>query len=319
MKKYNLSQTYTNITKVLKQDYDGFIPNVVAKAQTTNFVTVIPNVKNSREIPLADVSNLTFTDATTEITSLPLTQGATTSISSVSLVSKYLRTQETFNQNLMEQYYFSYAMSPGSDNRELPFEEEFIAQREAHIAKQLDIIFWQGNSGLGIVGAYQAGASASAVGLTSSSFAASTAVTNGVIATLNSMYTALPADMKSSDNIKIAVGKDVYDTYVQSVVAINNFHLKFNDYTGNSFFLPSFPNVEVYWTAGLNAVGGVNKAVLYKKEFVFWGTDVAPDEEPITVSYENLIDAILMRYKVKIAPGVGFSQNMVLATSASTL
>jgi hypothetical protein len=316
MKKFNFSQTYTNITRRLDQDYDGFVANVVAKAQTPQFVTIVPDVKYAKEVPLIDVTGLVFSDATTEITSLPLTQGATTSIASVNLVAKYLRTQETFNINQMEQYYFSYVMDRGSDTETLPFEDQFIAQREQHIAKQLDILFWQGNTGLGITGAYQIAASASAVGITASSFSTSTAVTNGIINTLNAMYAAAPADLKSSENIKIAIGKDAYDTYVQSVVNINNFHLKFNEFTGTSFFLPGNPLVEVYWTAGLNAT---NKAVLYKKEFLFWGTDILPDAEPVKVSYESLIDAILMRYKVKLAVGLGFAPNCVIATSASTL
>ncbi len=209
------SATYTSINKYVDQLYDGFIASVVGKVRTLDFITIVPDVKYSKVVPTVDTT-LDFVAADTCTT---FANGATTSVTGVTLTACYLKSEESFCLSEMEQYYFGQYMRRGSTQEQLPFEEAFMDEKMGKIAKKLDQIFWQGNS---CVTGLIAGATAGGASLVTASFSVSTAANNGVISTFDAMADALNSDMLSEELV-LFCGQDTFDKYTRSRPNLNSF------------------------------------------------------------------------------------------------
>lgn len=296
------SATYTSINKYVDQLYDGFIASVVGKVRTLDFITIVPDVKYSKVVPTVDTT-LDFVAADTCTT---FANGATTSVTGVTLTACYLKSEESFCLSEMEQYYFGQYMRRGSTQEQLPFEEAFMDEKMGKIAKKLDQIFWQGNS---CVTGLIAGATAGGASLVTASFSVSTAANNGVIATFDAMADALNSDMLSEELV-LFCGQDTFDKYTRSIRNLNLYHFSPDEINGASVRMFGKRNITIVATVGLD---GRNQAILTKPEFILWGTDLAPADEALAGEYNFQLDRYLMRYKVKIAAGIAFPARAVVA------
>lgn len=301
-KDLKFSATYTSINKYVDQLYDGFIASVVGKVRTLDFITIVPDVKYSKVVPTVDTT-LDFVAADTCTT---FANGATTSVTGVTLTACYLKSEESFCLNEMEQYYFGQYMRRGSTQEQLPFEEAFMDEKMGKIAKKLDQIFWQGNS---CVTGLIAGATAGGASLVTASFSVSTAANNGVIATFDAMADALNSDMLSEELV-LFCGQDTFDKYTRSIRNLNLYHFSPDEINGASVRMFGKRNITIVATVGLD---GRNQAILTKPEFILWGTDLAPADEALAGEYNFQLDRYLMRYKVKIAAGIAFPARAVVA------
>ena len=301
-KDLKFSATYTSINKYVDQLYDGFIASVVGKVRTLDFITIVPDVKYSKVVPTVDTT-LDFVAADTCTT---FANGATTSVTGVTLTACYLKSEESFCLNEMEQYYFGQYMRRGSTQEQLPFEEAFMDEKMGKIAKKLDQIFWQGNS---CVTGLIAGATAGGASLVTASFSVSTAANNGVIATFDAMADALNSDMLSEELV-LFCGQDTFDKYTRSIRNLNLYHFSPDEINGASVRMFGKRNITIVATVGLD---GRNQAILTKPEYILWGTDLAPADEALAGEYNFQLDRYLMRYKVKIAAGIAFPARAVVA------
>jgi len=310
-KKLEFNATYTSINKYVDQLYDGFIPSVVGKVRTLDFISVVPDVKYSKVIPTMD----TTLDLVAADTCSTFTNGGTSSLVGVTLTTCYKKYEESFCLSEMEQYYFGQYMRRGSDQEQLPFEEAFFDEKFGKIAKKLDTIFWQGDSCVGGVlsTAGIAGITASGGSLVTASFSTvSSVVTNGVIAAIDSAIDALNSDMLSEELVMF-VGQDTFDKYTRSIRNLNLHHFSPDEIDGAAVRVFGKRNITLVATVGLNGTG---KGILTKGEYILWGTDMNPDEEPIKGEFSMYLDKYLIRYKVKIGNALAFPGRAVAFKSA---
>lgn len=312
-RKLDFSASYTNISKYIDSLYDGFIPNVYGRVRTLDHIAVVPDVKYQKIIPTVSETEGTFVAADT---CSDFSNGATTSVTGVTLTAVYLKKEESFCLNEMEQYYFGQYMKRGSDQEELPFEEAFMQNKMNVIAKRLDTMYWLGDSSVSLTGEIAVAVAASAVSLTQSTigtpsvaFGISTAVNNGIINTIDLMIDNLNASVLDEEDLVLFVGRDVFDRYTRSIRNLNFYHASPDEIKNGVSPIFGKNNVKLVATAGLN---GQNKALLGKGSWIFWGTDMAPDEETIKGEYSMYYDKYLVRYKVKIATGIAFGSKAVV-------
>jgi len=303
-KDLKFSASYTTISKYVDQLYDGFIPSVVAKIRTLDHVTPVLDVKYQKVIPTV---NTTFDFVAADSCST-FANGATTSIIGVTLTAVYLKAEEQLCLSEMEQYYFGQYMSKGSWQDNIPFEQAFMDEKMGKIAKKLDILYWQGGSG--VTGLISLATSAGATVLATQSFAVSTSAANGIILTIDNMIDSLGADYKSEDDLVLFVGQDTFDKYTRSIRNLNFYHFSPDEINNGVVKVFGKRNVTLVATAGLD---GQNKAFLHKSSFIFWGTDLKPEDEALKGEYNFYLDKYIMRYKVKIAPGLAFGSGAVIA------
>lgn len=300
-KDLKFTASYITITKHIEQSYDGFISSVVGKIRTLDHVTLVPDVKYQKQVPIMDSTfDFVANDCTT------FANHGTSSVSAVVLTAVTLKAEESICLADMEQYYFGQYMKPGTDQRELPFEAAFMEEKYGKIAKKIDKIFWQGGNGVtGLI----TGATAGGATVVTGSYSVSTSVTNGVIASFNTMLDSLSADM-SGEDLVLFVGQDVFDKYVRSVANINFYHYSAEDIAEGVGTLFGKSNVKLVATNGLN---GYYKAILTKPEYILYGCDLNPADEALKGEYNFYLDLYLIRYKFKIAPGIALPADAVVA------
>lgn len=311
-KNFEFSASYTSITKYVDQERDNFIPQVLGKVRTTDYVTVVYDVPYSKEIGPLVASTIDFVAGDCSI----FANTATSSISTVNVTTCLKKAGESFCLDDMKQYFANNMPRGASQEDGLPFEDKFLGEKYAVIAKKLDTLFFLGDSCVTgvIAGATAGGATVlgtSSVG--STPWAVSTAVTNGVIFTIDTMIDSLSDDIRDADDLVLFVNRKAFDAYTRSIRNLNLFHYDPEEIRNGVVSVFGKYNLTLVATAGLN---GTNKAILHRTSLLFWATDLNPIEEPINGGFERTLDKYLLVYKVKIGTGVGFPATAVVINVA---
>lgn len=302
-KNMEFSVTYTTMDKYVNQDAsDAFIPSLVGVSRTLSNVNVIYDVKNSKIVNLLN-STVDFVDASS---CSDFAVGGTTSNTGVELTVKYLKHEDSFCLNEMEQYWFGKYMK-GSNSNELPFEQVFMEEKIGKLSKKIDTILWQG--GNGNVGLLAQGASGSAVGVTGSSFAVSTAVGNGIVYTFDRMIDGLASDDLEQEKA-LFISPSNFNKYVRSLRNLNLYHFDPADIEIGMIKMFGNSNTTIISTIGMPD----NKAFLHNLEYILVGTDVNPESEPVAGQYDFVKDKYLIRYKVKIGTALAYPTKAVIAS-----
>lgn len=307
LKDLNFSASYTSISKYVDQLYNGFVPSVVGKIRTLDYVTLVPDVKYQKVIPTVK-STFDFVAADSCST---FANGATTSVVGVTLTSVYLKAEESLCLSEMEQYYFGQYMKRGSDQEAVPFEQAFMDEKMNQIAKKIDTIYWNGGSGVtGLIATATASGATVQTSTASTSYAISTSITNGIIATLDGMIDALSADLLDEEDLTIFVGRDIFNRYTISLRNLNLYWANPNEIQNGVVGIFGRSNVKLVATVGLN---GVTRAILAKGSWLYFGCDLAPAEEAMKGEYNMYLDKYLIRYKFKLAPALAFPNLAVVS------
>lgn len=307
LKDLNFSASYTSINKYVDQLYNGFVPSVVGKIRTLDYVTLVPDVKYSKVIPTVK-STFDFVAADSCST---FANGGTTSVVGVTLTSVYLKAEESLCLSEMEQYYFGQYMKRGSDQEQVPFEQAFMDEKMNQIAKKIDTIYWNGGSGVtGLITTATASGATVQTSTASTSYAISTAITNGIISTLDTMINALSADLLDEEDLTIFVGRDIFNRYTISLRNLNLFWADPNQIQNGVVGVFGRSNIKLVATVGLN---GVTRAILAKGSWLYFGCDLAPSDEAMKGEYNMYLDKYLIRYKFKLAPALAFPELAIVS------
>lgn len=304
LKDLKFDATYTSINKYVDSLYDGFIPSVVGKIRTLDHVTLVPDVIYSKVIPTLSTT-FDFKDAAA---CSAFSNSATSSITGVTITTCFKEYEEQICTNSLSQYWAGAYMRRG-DYETVPFEQAFIDEKMGKLAKKLDVIFWQGGDSCLTTGLI-ATATQSGATVVTATFSISTASTNGVVATLDTMVDNLSTDLLSEDDLVLFVGQDTFDKYTRSIRNLNYYHFSPDEINNGVVRLFGKRNVTLVATVGLD---GSNKAFLTKSSWIFWGTDVNPSEAPIKSDYSSYLDASILRFKIKIGVALAFPTYAVVA------
>lgn len=311
-RKLEFTATYTSITKYVDQEQDNFIAQLIGKVRSVDYVTVVPDVPYSKEIGPLVSSTIDFVNGDCSV----FANTATTSIATVNVTTCLKKANESFCLDEMKQYFVNHMPRGASQEDGLPFEQKFLDEKYTVLAKKLDKLFFLGDSCVtGIIpGATAGGATVigtSSVG--STPWAVSTAVTNGVIFTIDTMIDNIPDDYLDAEDLVLFVNRGAFDAYTRSIRNLNLFHYNPEEIRNGVVSVFGKYNVKLVATAGLD---GTNKSILHRSSLLFWATDMNPIEAPINGGFERTLDKYILVYKVKIGTGVGFPASAVVVNVA---
>lgn len=309
-KNFQFTATYDSITKQIDQEHNDFIAKTIGKVRTLDYVTILPNVPYSIEVGPLVSSNIDLTVGTCPA----VANGATTSIASVNITTSLYSHYETFCLDDMK-LYFNRQMGRGAIQEDLPFESQFLDEKNTVIAKKLDAKFFLGDGT--VAGVIYGATAGGAVGLTAGDVSAtpwsvSTAVSNGAINTIDKMIQALPADVLDADDLVLFVSRTAFDAYSMSIRNLVGVNWDTTILVNGVAPVWGKPNVTLVATAGL---AGSNKAILHRSSLLFWATDLNAEGQ-FKGGYENTLGKYLLRYAVKLGAGIGFPDQAVICTIA---
>jgi hypothetical protein len=299
-----MSLNVAGLTSYVNQERLPLIRKMVLEGRTPSWVTVVPGVKSAASINLLD------TTLNLQTGSCGWQDSGSTILSQVNLSVCVLKYQESICLDTLEQYYTQYLMSPGSYNKEIPFEETFVLSKVENISKTLDQILWQGNitGGSGNLALCNGW-----ITLANTTFSGSvidgnvtnyTAITAAnIIAIVDEAIGVIPSDVTAREDLILYCGYDFARTYQLALRNANIYNYPSIE-NGNREFILTIPasNVRLVAQAGLN---GTNKFFISPQSNMYMATDLLEDYEQFEIWYSQDFQSV--RTNARFKSGVAFA------------
>lgn len=268
---------------------------------------VLLGVKSSEKIGIMDTDAF-FQDGS----SCGFNASGTTTFTQRACTVGKIKVNEALCMKDLESKYLQKALPAGSMYTEMIFAEDYSNRKAQKIASQLETALWQGDltSGNGNLNKFDglialitaAGGSVVNANTVGNHGSVETSITSAnVVAIMDSVYKAIPAQVVAADDIRIFVGMDVFRLYTIALKNANLFHYQVNEKADSEFFLPG-TQVKVVALQGLN---GTSKIVACRISNLFIGTDLLSEEERFEIFFARESDQI--RYVAEFKMGVQFA------------
>lgn len=250
----------------------------------------------------------------------------TTSLSQRTVTVGKIAVVEDICVDDLDKKYTSRKLKKGSNNNELPFEQEYTDLKAATVAKQLEIAIWQGDTSHGNANLNKfdgfikiIDAAAGVVNANTSTYipsgapiAAATGITTAnVKAIVNAMWLALPADIMGQDDIRIFCGWDVFNKFINAFTDQNLFNFA---PTGSEVSAANgvviIPGTNYKLTA-VHGLDGTNRLFALRMSNMVEATDLENEEEDWSIMPDQFGDYLRFKVKFKFGVQVGFPDQIV--------
>jgi hypothetical protein len=245
----------------------------------------------------------------------------TTTFTQRTLTVGKIKVNEALCPKDLEAKYLQKALPAGSSYDSIVFAAEYSQRKADKIAAQLEIAVWQGDtaSANGNLNKFDgfakliAAASASVIHANTTTYygtplAASAGITtSNVVAVIDAVYKALPAEIVAKDDATIFVGMDVFRTYTIALKNANLFAYTFDGKADSEMMLPG-TTVKVVAVQGLN---GTSKIYGGRVSNMFYGTDLLDEQERFELFFAKEADQVRFVAEFKAGVQIAFPAEMV--------
>lgn len=280
------------------RDAEGFFRKVLTTGNSKSELTLIPNVKSKIKLAFSDLGNiLQAEDCTFSATGEGSLNQKTMEVCDLKVNLEYCAT--TFEAN-----YLSLQLRAGSNSEEvLPtsyadYVVNYVAEK---VAADLETVLFKGDTATasyplslcdGLVKLLLADADVIDVAAT-----ASTIISTNVVAELDRVLEAVPADVRNQPNFKIFVSQQIAFTYKQAQASTQGGLFLVGDKELNYLGYRLIP------TNGLNA----KQMIAFNSEKVFFLTDLVSDwDDIILIPQRNISGARTERFATSLKFGVNY-------------
>jgi hypothetical protein len=217
-----------------------------------------------------------------------------------------IKVNESLCPKSLESKYLQKALPEGSRYDSIAFAAEYTDKKAARIAAQLETAIWQGdtasvNVNLNKFDGFVKLIGTSAVEANNTTYygTPATSITSAnVVAIVDALYKAIPAQVVAKDDMTIFMSQDVFRTYTIALKNANMFNYSFDGKADSEFILPG-TSIKVVATPGLNSV---SKLYAMRLSNAFLGTDLLGEEERFSLF--NAIEADEVRFVAEFKLGV---------------
>ena len=299
----------TALTNYTKENEALLVTSSVLGAKTASLIkaqgNVMVGVKSSEKINIMDTDAIFQAGGTCGFNA----SGTTTFTQRTVTVGK-IKVNESLCPKSLESKYLQKALPEGSRYDSIAFAAEYNDKKSARIAAQLETALWQGDTTLVNVNLNKfdglvklIGTSAVEANNTTYYGTPATSITSAnVVAIVDALYKAIPAQVVSKDDMTIFMGQDVFRTYTIALKNANMFNYSFDGKADSEFVLPGTP-IKVVATPGLN---GVSKLYASRLSNLFLGTDLLNEEERYELFYAKEADEVRFVAEFKLGVNVAF-------------
>ena len=310
----------SSLSNYTEENAAQLVASSVLGAKTASLIkgqgNVMVGVKSAETINIMDTDAI-FQDGS----SCGFTASGSTSFTQRTVTVGKIKVNEALCPKDLETKYLQKALTAGSTYDSIAFSAEYSQRKADKIAAQLETAIWQGDTGSANVNLNKFdgfaklinAASASVIHANTSTYygtplAASAGITtSNVVAVLDAVYKAIPAEIVGKDDVAIFVGQDVFRTYTIALKNANLFAYTFDGKADSEFFLPGTP-VKVIATPGLN---GTSKIYAARISNMFLGTDLLNEEERFELFYAKEADQVRFVSEFKMGVNIAFPTEVV--------
>jgi hypothetical protein len=280
------------------KDAEGFFKKVLTTGVAKNELTLVPNVKSKIKLAYSDLGNiLQADDCSFSATGEGTLNQKTMEVCDLKVNLEYCAT--TFEAN-----YLSLQLRAGSNSEEVmpasyaEFVVDYVAEK---VASDLEITMFKGDTGTssyplnlcdGLVKQLLADGSVIDVAAT-----ASTIIATNVVAELNRLLEAVPAQVRQQANFKIFVSQEIAFSYKQAQASTQGGLFLVGDKELNYLGYRLIP------TSGLTA----KQMIAFNSDRVFFLTDLTADwDEVLLIPQRNISGARTERFVTSLKFGVNY-------------
>lgn len=299
----------TALTNYTKENEALLVTSSVLGAKTASLIkaqgNVMVGVKSSEKINIMDTDAIFQAGGTCGFNA----SGTTTFTQRTVTVGK-IKVNESLCPKSLESKYLQKALPEGSRYDTIAFASEYNDKKAARIAAQLETAIWQGDTASVNVNLNKfdglvklIGTSAVEANNTTYYGTPATSITSAnVVAIVDALYKAIPAQVVAKDDMTIFMSQDVFRTYTIALKNANMFNYSFDGKADSEFILPG-TSIKVVATPGLN---GVSKLYAMRLSNAFLGTDLLNEEERYELFYAKEADEVRFVAEFKLGVNVAF-------------
>lgn len=274
-------------------------------AKTASIFRTQAGIKHTSALNLMDVDAIFQSNAAGD----PVSGAGETRFSQRLITVSPIAVRQYFDPRILNEKYSQSQVKAGSADDELVFEQEITDELVAKINKNLEIALWKGDTTLSDVNLNQFNgfiklldAEATTIKLTG---ATSTVSASNITATVDSVYSAIPADCDEVTDMAIYLGSDLYKVYTMALKNANMFH--YNVEGGNEFTLPG-TTTKVIALPGLN---GSNRIYAGSMTNFTIGLDLQGEEDNVESSYSTDTEKVKIKVAFKMGVQVAYPEQIV--------
>ena len=304
----------SSLTNYTEENAAQLVASSVLGAKTASLIktqgNVMVGVKSSETINIMDTDAI-FQDGS----SCGFTASGSTTFTQRTVTVGKIKVNEAICPKDLESKYLQKALPAGSSYDSIVFSAEYSQRKADKIASQLETAIWQGDTGSANVNLNKFDGFAKLVNAASASvvhanttthygtpLAASAGITvSNVVAVLDAVYKAIPAEIVGKDDVAIFVGQDIFRLYTIALKNANLFAYNFDGKADSELILPG-TSIKVIATPGLN---GTSKIYATDLANLFLGTDLLNEEERFELFYAKEADQV--RFVSEFKMGVNFA------------
>lgn len=299
------SPIVTSLPTYVDQNRLPLIAKAVLGAKTASLFTLQSGVKSPTALNLIS-TDVVFGDGST----CGWNEAGSTTLSQRILTPAALKVNMAFCDKKLLDKWANYQVQVAAGSKTLPFEEDFVTSITTSVDEKLEQMIWQGDSTKSGVNEFDGMIKileASGAGTVKVAIAKGTASYDAI----KSVAAAIPNESYAEDTV-IFVGMEIFRKFIAELVAANLYHYNPNDKEGE-YTLPGTA-LKVIAVNGLN---GTNKIVAGRLSNMFYGTDLAGDEEVYKLWYSE--DNREFRLVIEFIGGVqvAYPDQIVLGTIAT--
>lgn len=296
----------TSLTAYVEQRRLPLIAEAVLKARSASLFNLQTDIKTSAALNLLETT-VEFGDGLT----CGWNEAGSQTLSQRILETGNIKINMAYCDKEMLKYWTQYEVRVAAGQKNLPFEEEFIANVVANVKAAVEKAIWQGDKASGdanlnkfdgLIKIIEA-----AAGVNNVTFADGAAVKEIVA----NVLTAIPAAVYQKNDVVIMMGTDMYRQYVNELVAENLFH--YNPGTPIDEVIIPGTNVKVVGLAGLDNTG---KVVAGSLSNFFYGTDMVNDEEKFELWYSQDFREFRLAIEFNAGVQIAYPSEIVYAKEA---
>lgn len=291
----NSNPIVTSLPDYVEQNVLPLIAKSVLGAKSASMFNLQTDVKGPTKLNLIS-TDVTLQDAST----CGFKAAGSTTLSQRQITPKYLKVNMQWCDKELLGTWAQYQVKVAAGQKQLPFEEEFVNGVVENVKAAIEKMIYTGDSS-------NTNEFDGLIKILKADGALTETRKSTVYETIKAVYAKLPETAIADDTV-ILVGAGDFRTFIQELVAANLYHYEASDVAGE-YTLPGTA-VRVVSVNGLN---GTNKVIAGRLSNMFYGTDMANDEEKFDLWYSK--DDQVFKLDIEFVAGVqvAFPNEVVIA------
>lgn len=289
------------LTAYTEQNKIPLVMRTLYGSQTGALVTKQSGIKSSASI------NYLATTAQFQADACSWNASGTTTVTQRNITVGSIAVMESLCLKDLEAYYMQTMLNAGTaDGQSIPFEQMYAELKADTITQQLEIAYWQGDTSSwsanlkrfdGFIKLIDA--AGTAVNGNTGGVTTGTGITSSnVVAIINAIYAAIPAQVLRANDTVMMCGTDVWRLYQAALVAANLY--SYNGQATGSFEIV-IPGTNLKLVA-LDGLTGTSRIFAGRTSNFYIGTDLMNEEENFKIWYSE--DNVETRFRASFKAGV---------------